>query len=301
MAMALLLCGCGAQKEGSVSSQAGSSVVQTETSSSETSEQGETATGTSEGSTESEELTAEEEQVKKEVEDAVKSAGSIQEELKTIDALGEKYEKLLTEEDGTQAELNERAQKVFLVWDTELNDLWKRMKSSLAEDVMKDLLEEQRRWVENKEEVVEETISDYKEGSIYPMYYSEEMAEVTRNRTYQLAYLYAQEKGESFEMPERSVTGKYIDDQGTSDVYNSLIIRNGMEGNTLEAVVSIYKLGAVEGTVKKKGDVLIFQGEDGNLTGKITYGWDGATFEVTKAKKESIMENDYVFEFPTAF
>lgn len=320
MVMALLLCGCGAQKEGGVSGQAEASVVQTETSSSETSEQEEAVTseetekeeaatseeagketGTSEESTESGEVSAEDEQIKKEVEDVIKSAGSIQEEIKNIDALWEKYEKLLTEEDGSQTELNERARKTFLVWDVEINDLWKRMKSTLPEDVMKDLLEEQRRWVENKEEVVEETISAYKEGSIYPMYYHLEMAEVTRNRVYQLAYLFAQEKGESFEMPERSEVGKYIDDQGTGDVYSSLIIRHGMEGDTLEAVLTVYKLAQVEGTVKKKGDVLIFQSDDGTLTGKITYGWDGAAFEVTKVKKGSAISNKYVFEFPTAF
>lgn len=310
MMMALLFCGCGGKDRDHALEQ--DSVVQTETKGSEkkedtkeekeSEEAKEQAAGTEAGEDNGAGVKAAgdmTEQIKTEVSESVRSAGSLQEELKKIEKLDEKYQKILTGEDGTQMELNERASYLYFLWDTELNDLWKRMKSSLSENVMNDLTEEQRRWVQQKAKIVEETIIDYKEGSIYPMFYQEEMAEVTRNRVYELASVFAEGKGETFKMPKRSAVGKYIDDQGTADIYSSLIITYGMESG-IEAKISVYKLAQTEGSIEEKGDKLVFHSSEYGLTAEITYGWDGAEFKVTKAGKDSPFDKGEVFHFPKA-
>ncbi len=290
-----------AEKEETSSAQKDTSEVQAssaqDTTTSETQKDSEET-----GKADAEESTEMQEKIKSEVAQAISSADSLQNELKQVDELCKKYEKLLQEEDGSQTDLNEKAKNVYEVWDAELNDLWQRMKSSMEVDVMRDLMAEQRRWVKNKETVVEETLSEYKEGSIYPMLYHAEMAGITKNRVYQLAFLFAGQKGESFEMPERSQIGKYIDDQGTGDVYSSLIIKEGMEAGTILATLSVHRLTQTEGTIKKKGDILIFKSSEYGMTGKITYGWDGAVFKVTKVKNaDSPFKVGDVFEFPTSF
>ena len=131
------------------------------------------------------------------------------------------------------------------------------------------------------------------------MMYSIEMTTVTRNRVYQLAFILADAKGEAFTMPERAEIGNYIDDNGTGDVYSSLIIKYGLEG-TERASLIVYKLGSAEGTVKKDGDTLLFQCSEYGMKARITYSWDGATFEVLSAKEGPFHKGD-IFHFPTAF
>ena len=336
MAMAVLLCGCGSKNSDNAAERAKGAGTQTEQVSTDDSKKESADEKQNEDSAEetddteektavdekasdkedaSEEVSDDEdgkdeeakedafsdytEQIKKEVSEAVRSSDSLQEELKKIEKISDKYDKRFREEDGSQAELNARATEPYCVWDTELNNLWKRMKSSLDKDTMEDLLAEQRRWVSNKEHVAEEAVSEYEGGSIQPMLYTVEMTTVTRNRVYQLAFIFASAKGESFDMPKRPEIGNYIEDHGTGDIYSSLMIKIGLEG-TKRASMMVYKLGSAEGTIKKDGDTLLFQCSEYGMKARITYSWDGATFEVLSAKEGPFHKGD-IFEFPTAF
>ena len=303
MAMALVLAGCSAQKDTGDTSRKKADVTQSEHASTDA-EQENSDTQKNDADSENEEIeltdpfTDYTDQIQTSVDKFVSKSDSLQEELEKMENLAEQYE-ALTEHDLAQSEIAQLSQWTYKVWDTELNSLWSRMSDELDADVKESILEQQRNWISLKEKVVEESISDYKEGSMYPMLYNEQMADVTRTRVYQLADAFAKEKGEDFTLPKRDICGTYIDSEGTDSVYSSLSIRQGME-NDLEAVISIYREGEAEGTIEKDGDTLVFRCEDYGMEANITYGWDGAVMEVTKAD-DGPFEKGGVYEFPMVF
>ena len=75
---------------------------------------------------------------------------------------------------------------------------------------------------------------------MYPLLQDSYLEEITKNRVYVLARELAKIKGEDFAMPEVSAKyGTFVDNQGTGDIYSSLITRQNWEGKD-EAVISIY-------------------------------------------------------------
>ena len=104
-------------------------------------------------------------------------------------------------------------------------------------------------------------------------------------------------------MPERSEKyGLYVDNQGTGDIYSSLITRQGIDGED-QVVISAYRQGEIEGTFIDQGDgKLVVTSDDGSAKGVIQMnGWNGASFTVTEGTGESPFAEGEVFEFPFVF
>ena len=136
----------------------------------------------------------------------------------------------------------------FVIWDTELNNLWSRFSNSADKETKERVLAEQRNWIAMKEEVTMTAIGSREQsGSIYPLLENTFLEEITKNRAYILANELAKVKEESFVMPEKSDNyGVYIDNQVTGSVYSSLVIRQDLEGND-EVIISLYRLGETTG------------------------------------------------------
>ena len=86
------------------------------------------------------------EDIKVDVAYVVSNSSSLQEELKNIDTITQKYT-LLAESALTQGEMNVASQWLYVIWDTELNNLWRRFSSLANQDTKEMVLEEQRNWI----------------------------------------------------------------------------------------------------------------------------------------------------------
>ena len=86
----------------------------------------------------------------------------------------------------TQMELNEKASELCVLWDTLLNDLWAEIKESLSEGEFQILLEQQRAWIAEKENAVEEAGKEFEGGSLQRMVMDFKTAELTEERVYEL-------------------------------------------------------------------------------------------------------------------
>ena len=143
------------------------------------------------------------EDIKADVAYVVSNSSSLQEELKNIDTITQKYT-LLAESAQTQGEMNVASQWLYMIWDTELNNLWSRFSSLANQDTKEMVLEEQRNWIAMKEEVTLMSLGSQEEnGSMYPMLVNSLWEEKTKNRAYFIANELAQIEGESFAMPDR--------------------------------------------------------------------------------------------------
>lgn len=84
----------------------------------------------------------------------------------------------------SQMELNELAHQKYLVWDNVLNDMWTYLKITLPADQMKALTQEEVNWIHEKEAKAKAAAAYCQGGSMYPMVYDLEAAELTRQRAY---------------------------------------------------------------------------------------------------------------------
>ena len=104
-------------------------------------------------------------------------------------------------------------------------------------------------------------------------------------------------------MPEISAKyGLFIDNQGTGNVYSSLITQQNLEGDD-EAIISIYRQGETRGSFIDNGNgELAFTSDDGSIKGIIKLnGWDGASFKVTETSGESVFSAGEEVAFPFVF
>ena len=243
------------------------------------------------------------EDIKADVDHVVSGSASLQEELENIERVIQKYTPL-AEAAQTQGEMNVSSRWFFVIWDTELNNLWGRFSNSADQQTKENILAEQRNWINMKEEVTLMSIGSSEEnGSIYPLLVNSFQEEITRNRAYVLANELAKVKGESFVMPDKSAKyGLFVDNQGTGSVYSSLIAQQGQSGDD-EAIISIYRLGEIEGTFVDNGNgELAFISDDESVKGIIKInGWDGASFTVTETSGESVVSVGEEVTFPFAF
>jgi len=211
---------------------------------------------------------------------------------------------VLAESALTQGEMNVASQWFYVIWDTELNNLWSRFSDLADADTKEKILKEQRNWIAMKEEVTLLSLGSYEEnGSMYPLLVNSLWEEKTKNRAYFIANELAMIAGESFTMPETSTKyGLFVDNQGTGSVYSALLTKQGWEGED-EAIISIYRQGEIEGSFIDNGNgELAFTSDDGSIKGMIKInGWDGATFEVTEIIGEGPFSVGEKFEFPFAF
>ena len=98
------------------------------------------------------------------------------------------------------------------------------------------------------------------------------------------------------------LNGLFVDNQGTDAVYSSLITQQSWEGED-EAIISVYRMGEIEGSFIDNGNGnLDFTSDDGSIKGTIQInGWNGATFEVTETIGAVPFSVGEKFEFPFAF
>lgn len=243
------------------------------------------------------------EQIKADVDYMVSTSSSLQEELENIDKIIEKYNPL-AETAQTQGEMNVASGWFYTIWDTELNSLWSRFTNAADEQTKDTVLTEQRNWISMKEEVILLSIGTRDEnGSMYPLLQNSLLEDITKNRAYVIAKKLADLNGEAFVLPETSSKyGLFVDNEGTGDVYSSLITRQSFDGNE-EAVISIYRQGEITGTFTDNGNgELAFTSNDGSIKGIIQInGWDGASFRITEASDGSPFTTGEEFLFPIAF
>lgn len=243
------------------------------------------------------------EDIKEDVDYVVSGSASLQKELENIEKIIQKYTPL-AEAAQTQGEMNVSSRWLFVIWDTELNNLWSRLSNSADQQTKEKILKEQRNWIAMKEEVTLLSIGSSEEnGSIYPLLQNSFLERITKNRAYVLANELAKIKGESFAMPEISAKyGLFVDNQGSSSVYSTLIAQQGGEGED-EAIISVYRQGETKGTFVDNGNgELVFTSDDGNVKGIIKInGWDGASFKVTETSGESVFLVGDEVKFPFVF
>lgn len=245
------------------------------------------------------------EDIRADIDYVVSSSTSLQKELENVETVIQKYN-LLAEEAQSQGEMNVSSKWLYVIWDTELNNLWSRFSNSADQQTKENILADQRNWNDMKEEAVFENIGLSEEnGSMYPLLENSFLEEITRNRAYVLANELAKIKGESFIMPEKPAKyGFFVDNQGTGSIYSSLITRQGVSGDD-EAVISIYRLGEIKGVFVDNGNgELSFTSNDADtriVKGIIKInGWNGASFTVTEAP-EGFLSVGEEFDFPFAF
>ena len=245
------------------------------------------------------------EDINADIDYVVSSSASLQKELEQVETVIQKYN-LMVEEAQSQGEMNVSSKWLYTIWDTELNNLWSRFSNSADPQTKEIILADQRTWIDMKEAAVFENVGLSEEnGSMYPLLANSFLEEITRNRAYVLANELAKIKGEPFIMPEKSAKyGFFVDNQGTGSIYSSLITRQGVSGDD-EAVISIYKLGEIEGIFVDNGNgELSFTSNDADtriVKGIIKInGWNGASFTVTEAP-EGFLSAGEEFDFPFAF
>ncbi|MCF0127716.1 MAG: DUF1311 domain-containing protein [Pseudobutyrivibrio sp.] len=265
-------------------------------------ESGNTVSDKTEATAETDAFGDRSEEIKKAVKETVSGAASLNDEFAAIEKLSAKYGEEAKKAE-SQTEMNATSAWFYNIWDSELNELWSRISDSADAATKEKLLNEQRNWISMKEAAVYENIGSMEEnGSWYPMLVNAFYEKITRNRAYVLGNELAKIKGESFSMPAYSSPyGYFVDNQGTGDVYSSIVLREGMEAGSTEARISIYRLTVLDGTFEDGGNgEVVFTSNDGAVTGTIkNNGWDGATFKVTESTW-SLLPAGEEFTFPLA-
>ena len=107
--------------------------------------------------------------------------------LQTEEKAAALEEKLYQDSSLTQADMNDISYEIYTLWDNTLNTVWSALKESLDEAAMKQLLEEQRRWITDKEAAVKETGESVGGGSLATLVCNQKAAELTQERVYELA------------------------------------------------------------------------------------------------------------------
>lgn len=115
---------------------------------------------------------------------------STEKELVSVEEQAAALQNRIQNEDLTQTELNTLTAELYQLWDTELNQIWGRLKDTLDEETMKKLTEEERNWIIEKEQQVKEAGTQYEGGSMQSMVENQKAAELTKARVYELVESY---------------------------------------------------------------------------------------------------------------
>ncbi len=106
--------------------------------------------------------------------------------IATIEEQSDSIKYALENEVVTQAEMNGKSQELYELWDGALNYLWGELKNVLSEEEFEELRDEQRIWIAQKEEAVENAGKEFEGGSLYPTIVNTEAAGITEKRVYEL-------------------------------------------------------------------------------------------------------------------
>ncbi len=95
---------------------------------------------------------------------------------------------------------------------------------------------------------------------------------------------------------EQDYSGRYVDTQGTEEVYSELVLERKEDG-TYQTEISIYRVASLSGTSFFYGGMLMFEDTELGIKGIITISDEGkAEFAATKSEFEYITLGE-VFEF----
>ncbi len=130
---------------------------------------------------------------------------NMQQSVSSAEEWAASIEKSIQEDALTQAELNEKAEQLYEVWDSALNTVWSTLKKTQDEKTMSRLTEEEREWIARKEQAVAEAGAEYEGGSMQSMVMNQKAAKLTKDRVYELIELFEDSEGKkagSEEAPE---------------------------------------------------------------------------------------------------
>ena len=113
--------------------------------------------------------------------------------MASLKAQSDSIKASLEQDELNQAEMNQKSQELYVLWDDALNDLWAKLQDHLPEDEFDELLDEQIQWIEDKESAVEDAGKDFEGGSIYPLITNAKTAELTEARVYEFYQLLKQQ------------------------------------------------------------------------------------------------------------
>ncbi|AMO86599.1 hypothetical protein B857_02059 [Solibacillus isronensis B3W22] len=91
---------------------------------------------------------------------------------------------------GIQVEMTAAEGEIFSKWDMLLNEIYANLKKTLPPNDMSKLREEQRDWLEYRDEKATEDALQYKGGSMETLQYVSTQAQLTKERCYELVDLY---------------------------------------------------------------------------------------------------------------
>lgn len=87
----------------------------------------------------------------------------------------------------SQADMNQAYAQIYAIWDEALNAVWSILKENLDEESMANLTAEERTWIAEKEQAVQEAAAEYEGGTMQPLAADSTAAEMTKERVYELA------------------------------------------------------------------------------------------------------------------
>ncbi|MDD6615025.1 MAG: DUF1311 domain-containing protein [Lachnospiraceae bacterium] len=112
---------------------------------------------------------------------------AIEQELAELAEKAAEMENQIQEGMLSQQELNQLSGELYVLWDDELNSIWRRIKEILPQEEMAQLTAEELQWIDDKEKAVAEAGAEFEGGSMQPYIENTRAADITRTRVYELA------------------------------------------------------------------------------------------------------------------
>ncbi|MCM1258217.1 MAG: DUF1311 domain-containing protein [Roseburia sp.] len=110
--------------------------------------------------------------------------------ISSVSERADELENSITKDPLDQSELNEKSMELYNLWDGTLNILWKDLKQTRDTDTMEALTNEERQWIELKEQEMAKAGAEFEGGSMQPMLESLKGAEMTKERVYELMEIF---------------------------------------------------------------------------------------------------------------
>lgn len=84
--------------------------------------------------------------------------------------------------DGSQSEMTRDANEEYVLWDKELNYVYKKAMKKASKSQKNTLKSSERKWIKKRDRVAKEESKDWEGGSGYPMIYSGSLTQSTKKR-----------------------------------------------------------------------------------------------------------------------
>lgn len=235
--------------------------------------------------------------IQDEINGIVTSHDYLSDEIVAVDELYQKYFELQqTAGGGTQSSMNQMAQWEVVVWKTEAESLLARINTSDA-SLYKDIKKEYDGWEDHVEAMAEKMSEEYVDGTIYPMYVSENMAMRYKKQAFSLASTLADLEGEpDFTLPEEGADGIYGDYTLKGDY---LVLTEGMETGSYIVAIHLDGKDEIKGyaTEGEESKAIDFVSDDGKVSGTVAYSSLGATFYVRESTSDDFeVDESYMFD-----